>query len=334
MKLQGGDAERKAIQEIEFAVLSSIALREEYKVKLRALLSVIDPQAWPDTVPPEQVRVCRNEPLVVKAKKTTTSSTKNGKSCQVAEIPVGKEIHVLGDFLLLIRVASVEVVENIQSWRAVIHNRVPRPYIYEHENYLLRMCEDLDFLDRASDLVEWLGFRLVRNPFIVNEALDDVVSSRLGISVHDARSLKYWNSASWRENNMLFSSKSELRNASQLLVPKSDQGNKVCWEKQRPPPPLVKPIASISPEDDVVDGSRIAAAQNVLLEEEGFHGRQLSLKACQEYVDRGPSKFEHCDVENNADSLTIYDAIAAAKSKLRYARLSTKEKMNDAQVEI
>ncbi|EGZ22318.1 hypothetical protein PHYSODRAFT_384912, partial [Phytophthora sojae] len=129
------------------------------------------------------------------------------------------------------------------------------------------MCEDVDFLDKVGDLVEWLGFRLGRNPFIVDEALDDVVSSRLGISVHKARSLKYWHSTSWRKNNKLASK----QNGSE-------------WQKQPPPRPLVKPLASISPEDDVVDGSRIAAAQEVLLEEESFHGRLLALKAAQEYV--------------------------------------------------
>ncbi|EEY54838.1 uncharacterized protein PITG_08398 [Phytophthora infestans T30-4] len=110
------------------------------------------------------------------------------------------------------------------------------------------MCEDLDFLDQVGELVEWLGFRLLRNPFIVDKALDDIVSSQLDIDVHDDRSLKYWSSASW------------------------------------PILSLIKPLDSISPEDDVTDGSRIAAAQQILLDEESFHGRLRALKVVREYL--------------------------------------------------
>uniref|UniRef100_H3GEG7 t-SNARE coiled-coil homology domain-containing protein n=1 Tax=Phytophthora ramorum TaxID=164328 RepID=H3GEG7_PHYRM len=214
--------------------------------------------------------------------------------------------------------ASVDVVENIQTWRTVVHQGMPRPYVYENENYMLTMCEDLDFLDQAGELAEWLGFRLLRNPFIVNEALDDVVSSRLALSVHDDRSLKYWNSTSWKLNNKLATKRVGLPNASEASP--SRQASKARWKQQPPPPPLIKPLASICPEDDVVDGLRIATAQEVLLEEESFHGRLRGLRAAREYVDRGPSVLEPNDVDNNAPSPTIYDAMAALNIQLRTCR--------------
>ncbi|KAE9012199.1 hypothetical protein PR002_g14870 [Phytophthora rubi] len=289
MELRREDGGAKAAQEAEFAVLSSIAVREQHKAKLRL---IIDP---PDTR------------VQVRAK----SLTKRVKS------PEGLEIHVLGDLLLLTRAASVDVVEKIQAWRDVVHRGIPRPYIYDKENYLLSMCEDVDFLDEVGDLVEWLGFRLVRNPFIVNEALDDVESSQLGIRVHDGRSLKYWHSASWRQNNKLVSRQNGIPTALEAAASKPRQRSRDRWKKQPPPRSLVKPLASISPEDDVVDGSRIAAAQEILLEEESFHGRLRALKTAHEYVDRGPSIFETGDVGNNAEAAAVYDAIAIVNSKLK-----------------
>ncbi|KAE9305721.1 hypothetical protein PF008_g21648 [Phytophthora fragariae] len=289
MELRREDGGAKAAQEAEFAVLSSIAVREQHKAKLRL---IIDP---PDTR------------VQVRAK----SLTKRVKS------PEGLEIHVLGDLLLLTRAASVDVVEKIQAWRDVVHRGIPRPYIYDKENYLLSMCEDVDFLDEVGDLVEWLGFRRVRNPFIVNEALDDVESSQLGIRVHDGRSLKYWHSASWRQNNKLVSRQNGIPTALEAAASKPRQRSRDRWKKQPPPRSLVKPLASISPEDDVVDGSRIAAAQEILLEEESFHGRLRALKTAHEYVDRGPSIFETGDVGNNAEAAAVYDAIAIVNSKLK-----------------
>eukprot|EP00644_Phytophthora_capsici_P004154 jgi/Phyca11/109759/e_gw1.17.648.1 len=148
------------------------------------------------------------------------------------------------------------------------------------------MCEDLNFLDQTADLVEWLGFRLLRNPFIVDKSLDDIVSSRLGVKVQDSRSLKYWSSASWHQNNYLTESAS-------------------------------KPLASIGPEDDVVDGSRITSAQDILLNEESYHGRLLALKAAQEYVGRGSSKIKQVNSNINAEPSTVYDAIAVLQSHLK-----------------
>ncbi|GMF28860.1 unnamed protein product [Phytophthora lilii] len=298
----------KCIQEAEFLVLSSIAVREQHKAKLCALISAVTVQKLP-AASSEEIR-----DRIMKPQKSTKDKTNR----TVSEIAEREELYVLGDLLLLARAASVDVVESIQKWREIVHQEVPRPYIYEHENYLLNMCEDLDFLDQVEDLVEWLGFRLVRNPFIVNESLDDIVSARLGLRVHDARSLKYWNSASWQRNKQLAVRQKTVPNNSKLMTSKSRRGSKARWKEQSPPRPLVKPLASIRPEDDVVDGSRITNAMKIMLDEESFHGRLRAFKSAQEYIDRGPSKFGHDD-DNNHAPLTVYEAIAAVNSKLRYS---------------
>ncbi|KAL4171579.1 hypothetical protein KRP22_009671 [Phytophthora ramorum] len=299
-----------SLKEAEMALRSSITVREQHKAKLRALLSIIAPHTWSKVSSEVQIRSRTKSVSKDKPRKTRESV-----GVRIPEVAEGKEIHVLGDVLLLTRAASVDVVENIQTWRTVVHQGMPRPYVYENENYMLTMCEDLDFLDQAGELAEWLGFRLLRNPFIVNEALDDVVSSRLALSVHDDRSLKYWNSTSWKLNNKLATKRVGLPNASEASP--SRQASKARWKQQPPPPPLIKPLASICPEDDVVDGLRIATAQEVLLEEESFHGRLRGLRAAREYVDRGPSVLEPNDVDNNAPSPTVYDAMAALNIQLR-----------------
>ncbi|KAG7385754.1 hypothetical protein PHYPSEUDO_001107 [Phytophthora pseudosyringae] len=302
----------KSVQEAEFAVRSSIAVREEYKAKLRALLSIIAPHSWRGSSP-EQPN-CERSKIFPKPKQKKKAKR---VGLDALEIPEGKEIYVLGDLLLLARAASVDVVENIQAWREVVHGGMPRPYVYDNSNYLLGMCEDLDFLDQGGDLVEWLGFRLVRNPFIVDRAIDDVVSSRLAMSVHEDRSLKYWSSASWRRNTKLTSTQGILPNPSKPPAFEPDPVSKTRWKEHPPPQPLVKPLASISPEDDVVDGSRIAAAQEVLMDEESFHGRLLALKAAQEYLNRGPSTFERGTINNATEPPAVYDAIAMLNSKLK-----------------
>ncbi|KUF91332.1 hypothetical protein AM588_10003023 [Phytophthora nicotianae] len=188
------------------------------------------------------------------------------------------------------------------------------------------MCEDLDFLDQVGDLVEWLGFGLLRNPFIVDRALDDIVSSRLQIIVHEDRSLKYWSSGSWRQNKRLANKKDTALSSLKPVEPQLTSVCKTHWKKYTPPQPLVKPLVGISPEDEVVSGSRTVAAQQILLDEESLHGRMQALKAVEEYVDRGPSVFEHNSVDKNAESPVVYEVIAALNSLQKGCREKYRQK--------
>ncbi|ETN06369.1 hypothetical protein PPTG_13714 [Phytophthora nicotianae INRA-310] len=303
--------------EAEFAVSSSITVREEYKVKLRALLSSIAPTSWTETL-------VRQPNCTVFTKSNQQKTTRTGY--QSPDVVKGKEIHILGDLLLLTRAASVDVVENIEIWRKIVHDGIPQPYIYKRENYLLSMCEDLDFLDQVGDLVEWLGFGLLRNPFIVDRALDDIVSSRLQINVHEDRSLKYWSSGSWRQNKRLANKKDTALSSLKPVEPQLTSVCKTHWKKYTPPQPLVKPLVGISPEGEVVSGSRTVAAQQILLDEESLHGRMQALKAVEEYVGRGPSVFEHNSVDKNAESPVVYEVIAALNSLQKGCREKYRQK--------
>lgn len=347
-----------SIQEAEFAVQSSIVVLEEYKRKLQALLETISLETSRSTSASKAVPAiaAATQP---RAKTKTKSSVKKPtatKSSECPRMPQGKEMHVLGDWLLLVRAASVNVVESVQTWRRVVHQGRPQPFhhSYQHENesssgggnYLLTMCEDLDFLDNSVDLVEWLGFRLVRNPLIVHGAMDDVMSETLDkTTVHSARSLKYWSSASWqKQKNYLDKTRKKVQSGPESAQP-CDQGSlyngaanndsnnsntmktrSSQWRARRPPPQaLTKPLASILPEDDVVDGARIGAAQRVLLEEEAFHGRLRALRAIRQYlVDVSSSGDADADNGGGNDSekstrsyAGVYDEIADRTTQIK-----------------
>lgn len=333
-----------SIQEAEFAVQSSIAVREEYKNKLQALLEMISLETNRGSSSSKAAPAIAATQLQAKPKSKSSSKKPITKSSACPGVPQGKDMHVLGDWLLLVRAASVNVVEKVQAWRRVVHQGRPQPFRESATgggNYLLAMCEDLDFLDNSVDLVEWLGFRLARNPFIVHGALDDVMSETLGKLTQNARSLKYWSSASWGKQKNCQDRRKKTRAGleSDQLCDQSSLSNGAVensshssakarssqqWRAHRPPPQvLTKPLASILPEDDVVDGACIGAAQRVLLEEEAFHGRLRALRVIRQYLVDVSSSSD--DAENGGgDSETphrsyasVYDEIADLTTQIK-----------------
>ena len=43
----------------------------------------------------------------------------------------------------------------------------PRAFAWNGVNYLTTLSSSLDFLNRVKKVVEWFGFHLLRNPFVV-----------------------------------------------------------------------------------------------------------------------------------------------------------------------
>ena len=157
----------------------------------------------------------------------------------------------------------------------------PHPFLYQGSNYLLTMCEDLDFLDQADDLVAWLGFRLVRNPFVVCDALDTVVSEKLAVDVRKTRALGYWTRPKAAKGTKGKSAKTKTtageKSPTKDALPKQ--------QASRPHHTLVTPLVGIMPEDDPVDGTRLARAQRVLLDDEACYGRWASSRVILAYLD-------------------------------------------------
>ena len=82
----------------------------------------------------------------------------------------------VGDLLLLLRQATIDVTEAVARWRQDSFGGSIHAFEWEGNNYLLKMCSDLDFLD-DTPVRRWVGFSLRRNPFILPESLDGVVQS-------------------------------------------------------------------------------------------------------------------------------------------------------------
>ena len=86
--------------------------------------------------------------------------------------------------------ASLIIVEGIWHWRykrivSLLHRRrlpapgiqhKPYPFVYDGDNYLLKMAFDLTFLDDLPPLVEWLGAHFHRNTFCIKaeDTLDSI----------------------------------------------------------------------------------------------------------------------------------------------------------------
>lgn len=68
----------------------------------------------------------------------------------------------------VLRDCSVEIVETIQTWeRTQIAYPNIKPFTWNGQNYLTKMCEDLSFLLNFPDVQAWLGFSTHLNPFLV-----------------------------------------------------------------------------------------------------------------------------------------------------------------------
>jgi hypothetical protein len=75
-------------------------------------------------------------------------------------------------FLDLLRIATVECVEAIDLWeQAQVDYPHVRPFLWNGVSYFVKMCSDLQDLDKHEFLVAWLGFRLAGNPMILHHDL-------------------------------------------------------------------------------------------------------------------------------------------------------------------
>ena len=82
------------------------------------------------------------------------------------------------DLMTRLRETTVDLIEIICYWRTTMIGNdpeYPRPFLYEHQNYLLKVVNDMDFLAEITPLVECLGIngdRMLRNPLMMPESLD------------------------------------------------------------------------------------------------------------------------------------------------------------------
>ena len=71
------------------------------------------------------------------------------------EIGTKAQAERVSDMMDLVRQATVETVDAIETWR----QKSDRAFVWNGMNYLLKIPSDLDFLEQSKPLMNWLGFR-------------------------------------------------------------------------------------------------------------------------------------------------------------------------------
>ena len=90
------------------------------------------------------------------------------------------ESTVILDYLTQIRDVTVDLIEMVCMWRLSMPNvdpDMPRPFLWEGENYLLRVISDLDFLAEIPPLVRALGIspsKMRVNPLMLPNTLSEL----------------------------------------------------------------------------------------------------------------------------------------------------------------
>jgi hypothetical protein len=215
----------------------------------------------------------------------------------------------------------------------------------------------MDFLDQSEEVVAWLGFRLVRNPFVMSESLDYVMAERLEES--STRSLGYFIKKlrldqEWLLHRTKAKSRSTKSSYSNTALKSSPKGpiksiqkptingtfhpntglfalsdhQKPRWNRDHAPSALVRPLISILPEDDPVHGTRLANAQWVLLEEESLYGRYKAIKIAGKYLEivlsrqkeEQQTQEEEKKIKLNKDHVTFLSNITKQNKKKKKKR--------------
>jgi len=136
------------------------------------------------------------------------------------------------DQLTSIRDLTVNLIEIVSSWRQSQVNadpEIPRPFMYENQNYLLKVMFDMDFLADITPLVEALGLdaeKLRNNPLMMPESLD---RANLGKDIQERAS----EDANGETSGSLFDERLRLRLVEQVLLREMDFNRKgapsVAW---------------------------------------------------------------------------------------------------------
>jgi hypothetical protein len=136
------------------------------------------------------------------------------------------------DQLTSIRDVTVSLIETVTTWRQSMINadaEIPRPFIYENQNYLLKIIFDMDFLAGITPLVEALGLdgeKLRSNPLMMPESLD---RANLGRAPEESAR----DDANGETNSNLYVERVKLRAVEQTLLREMDFNRKgapsVAW---------------------------------------------------------------------------------------------------------
>lgn len=66
------------------------------------------------------------------------------------------------ELIKALRYESVEIIEDIAQWQE--QQPTPRPFLFKGVNYLMKITNDLDYLDKHDEIVERFCFEFKQNP--------------------------------------------------------------------------------------------------------------------------------------------------------------------------
>ena len=75
------------------------------------------------------------------------------------------------DVMDYVRTATLDVIDAILKWRQVKRDH-DAAFKWNGINYLLKMSSDLDYLMGYLAIKKWIGFELIRNPFMIPYPLE------------------------------------------------------------------------------------------------------------------------------------------------------------------
>lgn len=146
--------------DLEFELLKLVLLREKYIQRLTKKLQ---------------------EDVNAKDQRPGTASSRSSKSSLKSATGVKKnpqvDIGLIGLFDV-IRDCTMQVVETIRLWeRTQLSYPVTVSYKWNGQNYLEKLAHDLEFLQEYAYVIDWMGFSVVNNPFLVPPEVlrDDVM---------------------------------------------------------------------------------------------------------------------------------------------------------------
>ena len=93
---------------------------------------------------------------------------------------VGNVILEVVELVKAIRFQTLDVVEDISSWIHAQPNK--RPFLYRGANYLVKLCNDLDFMDSHDEIIERFCFELKMNPLAYRGGGNIIVGFGLSVA--------------------------------------------------------------------------------------------------------------------------------------------------------
>ena len=91
---------------------------------------------------------------------------------------MGNVLNEVIELVKAIRFQTVDIMEDIEAWQHM--QRVPKPFLYRGQNYVVKIFYDMSFLDKHQMIVDTFGFQFANNPMMYNKA--DMTGSRVSLA--------------------------------------------------------------------------------------------------------------------------------------------------------